>query len=145
MRVLSLLKQLKLNYNKYSLYLFFILTGMSSSSFAAPSPPGGGDTGGTTLATIAENITNTFSSLVKLITGGAYVVGFALAMVGILKLKAHKDNPTQIPISTGVALIFVGAALVFLPTLLGVGASTIFGSDATSNVSPSGTDTIVIQ
>ena len=66
-------------------------------------------------------------------------------MVGILKLKAHKDNPTQIPISTGIALIFVGAALVFLPTLLGVGATTIFGKDATSDVSASGTSDIVIN
>ena len=96
-----------------------------------------------TLGDVAENVTDTFSSITKLITGGAYVAGFALAMVGIFKLKAHKDNPQQIPISTGLALIFIGSALVFLPGLLGIGITTIFGDDAASaQVSASGTDTL---
>lgn len=141
MSVSIALAQIKNTLNKYYLGLMFVLFSISSPTFAVNC--GGG--GGTTLANLAENVTGTFSSITKLITGGAYVVGFALAMVGILKLKAHKDNPTQIPISTGLALIFVGSALVFLPTLLGVGISTIFGSAASSEVSACGTDTLIMQ
>lgn len=126
------------------LYLMFILFSMTNHAFASSNS--GGGSSGTTLGTLAENITGSFSSITKLITGGAYVVGFALAMVGVLKLKAHKDNPTQIPISTGLALIFVGAALVFLPALLGVGINTIFGnSSSAQDLSPSGTDTLILN
>ena len=113
---------------------------MAATAGVAPSLAAGN---GTTLATLAQNVTKTYSSFVYLITGGAYVVGFALAMVGILKLKAHKDNPTQIPISTGFALLFVGSALVFLPTLLGVGISTIFGDIGSGEVSACGTDRLI--
>ncbi len=95
------------------------------------------------LGDIASGITDSFSSVAKMISGGAYIAGFALTMVGIMKLKAHKDNPTQIPISTGFALIFVGAALVAMPLLLGVGITTIFGSDAdTSGLTAHGTDSL---
>ena len=113
---------------KPAYYLTFALCAFANSAFATQ-----------TLGDVAANITDTFSSLTKLVTGGAYVAGFGLTMVGIFKLKAHKDNPTQIPISTGFALIFVGAALVFLPGLLGVGITTIFGTDAgTLDIGPSG-------
>ena len=54
----------------------------------------------------------------------AFVVG------GIVKLKAHKDNPTQVPISAGIALIFVGAALLFVPTVFKSSGTTLFGSGA---------------
>jgi enoyl-[acyl-carrier-protein] reductase (NADH) len=37
-----------------------------------------------------------------------------------VQFKAHKDNPTQSPISRPIALIFVGAALIFLPSVFGV-------------------------
>jgi hypothetical protein len=37
------------------------------------------------------------------------------------------DNPTQIPIGTPIALIFIAAALIFLPTIFNVAGGTIFG------------------
>jgi len=45
----------------------------------------------------------------------------------IAKFKQHKDNPTQIPIGTPIALLFIGAALLFLPTILQIAGGTIFG------------------
>lgn len=81
------------------------------------------------IGAVAGNITATLGSVAKLITAGAYVAGFGLAMVGIMKLKAHKDNP-QIPISTGIALLFIGAGLIFLPTIFSVTGNTLFGSSA---------------
>ena len=145
MNASATLKKITKRVNYYYSLLFFVLLSLTNPAFAALGGGGGCGGGGTTLASLADNVTKTFSSFVYLITGGAYVVGFALAMVGILKLKAHKDNPTQIPISTGLALIFVGSALVFLPTLLGVGISTIFGDAASGEVSASGTDKLIMQ
>jgi intracellular multiplication protein IcmD len=80
------------------------------------------------IGSIAQNITKTFGSLAQLVTAIAYVAGMGFGMAAILKFKAHKDNPTQIPIGTPIALLFVAAALLFLPTLFGVAGQTIFGS-----------------
>ena len=33
----------------------------------------------------------------------------------IFKFKQHKDNPTQVPVGTPVAMLAISAALVFLP------------------------------
>ncbi len=82
------------------------------------------------VGSIAGNITNTFGKLAQLVTAVAYVAGMGFGMAAILKFKAHKDNPTQIPIGTPIALLFVAAALLFLPTLFGVAGNTIFGSGA---------------
>lgn len=80
-----------------------------------------------TLGTVADNVTATMSNLAKLITAVAYVAGMGFAMAAILKFKAHRDNPTQIPIGTPIALLFIAIVLLFLPTLFGIGGQTLFG------------------
>ena len=47
----------------------------------------------------------------------SYLGGLGFALVSIMKFKQHKDNPTQIPVGTALALVFIAAALLFLPTL----------------------------
>ena len=78
------------------------------------------------LADVATNVTGTLGSVAKLITGISYIAGLGFAVGAILKFKAHKDNPTQIPVGTPVALLFVAVALVFLPTILGITGETLF-------------------
>lgn len=80
---------------------------------------------------VAAQVTTNISNLAKLVTAGSYVAGMALAVGAIVKFKAHKDNPTQIPIGTPIALLFVGAALIFIPTVFQVSGSTLFGAKAT--------------
>jgi intracellular multiplication protein IcmD len=80
------------------------------------------------IGSVAHQITQTFGSLAQLITAVAYVAGMGFGMAAILKFKAHKDNPTQITIGTPIALLFVAAALLFLPSLFGIAGNTIFGS-----------------
>lgn len=82
------------------------------------------------IGTIATTITQSFEGVAKLITAGAYIAGVGFALTSILKFKAHKDNPTQIPIGTPIALLFVSAALMFLPTLFGIAGQTVFGTTA---------------
>jgi len=101
----------------------FALGGMSLAVAAATSGIGG----------VAANIASGFQAIAKLITGASFLAGLGFMMGAILKFKAHKDNPTQIPVGTPIALLFVGAALVFIPALLKVGGVTLFGSDATSH------------
>lgn len=80
------------------------------------------------LGTMASNITGTFTSLAKLITATSYLAGIGFAIGAIMKFKAHKDNPTQIPIGAPIALTFIAASLLFLPSILNVTKGTIFGA-----------------
>jgi intracellular multiplication protein IcmD len=88
--------------------------------------------GGTTLGNMASSITKTFSSIGLMITGGSYIAGLAFSIGAIMKFKQHKDNPTQIPIGTPIALVFIAAALLFLPSILSVTGSTMFGAAGTT-------------
>jgi len=80
------------------------------------------------IGSVAQQVTSNVAQLAKLVTAAAYVIGMALAVAAIVKFKAHKDNPTQIPIGTPIALLFVAAALIFAPTVFRVSGSTLFGS-----------------
>lgn len=83
------------------------------------------------IASVAAQVTSNLGNLARLITAAAYVIGMALAVAAIVKFKAHKDNPTQIPIGTPIALLFVAAALIFVPTVFKVSGGTLFGPSGT--------------
>jgi intracellular multiplication protein IcmD len=83
-----------------------------------------------TIGSVASNITKTFANLTKLITAGSYLAGLGFSIGAIMKFKQHKDNPTQIPIGTPIALVFISAALLFLPSILDVTGATMFGTSA---------------
>jgi len=87
---------------------------------------------GTTLGTMASSIVKTFTSVGNAITGGSYVAGLAFSIGAIMKFKQHKDNPTQIPIGTPISLVFISAALLFLPSVLSVAGFTMFGAQGTT-------------
>ncbi len=81
------------------------------------------------LGSVADNVIETLDSMAKLITAAAYVLGMGFGVASVMKFKQHKDNPTQIPIGTPMALLFVSASLIFLPTIFGIAGQTIFGDD----------------
>jgi len=78
-----------------------------------------------------QTIRSDMASVAALITASAYGANMAFAVGAIVKFKAHKDNPTQIPIGTPIALLFVAAALLFIPTILDVPGQTMFGAEGT--------------
>lgn len=80
-----------------------------------------------TIGDIASLITQSFTNLAKLITASSYLAGLGFSIGAIMKFKQHKDNPTQIPVGTPVALLFIASALLFLPSILGITGQTIFG------------------
>ena len=84
------------------------------------------------LGDVADNLKDTFSSLAEMITAASYIAGLGFAIGAILKFKAHKDNPQQIPVGTPIALMFVAAALIFMPSMFQVAGSTLFGDGGTS-------------
>ncbi|MCC5791743.1 MAG: type IV secretion protein IcmD [Legionellaceae bacterium] len=92
-----------------------------------------------TAGALADNVIDSFSSLTRLITAGSYLAGLGFSVGAIMKFKQHKDNPTQIPIGTPIALVFIAAALLFLPSILGITGSTLFGGDGGITAGPTGT------
>lgn len=114
--------------NWLRLVSMFLLMGL----FFLAETAGAAGTAGQTLGQVATQVTGSFSALAKLITASSYVAGMGFALSSILKFKQHKDNPQQIPIGTPIALLFIAAGLIFLPTIFHVAGQTVFGSSASS-------------
>ena len=68
-----------------------------------------------TIGTMAASVSSTFQALGQMIIGIAFVAGLGFGVAAIFKFKQHKDNPTQVPVGTPVAMLAISAALVFLP------------------------------
>lgn len=119
-------------FKKYSPWL------ISISSVAVLSVISQDAAAATTLGNMATSIVNTFASVGRAITGGSYVAGLAFSIGAILKFKQHKDNPTQITIGTPISLVFIAAALLFLPSILSVAGYTMFGQQGGTTAGPSG-------
>lgn len=95
---------------------------------------------GVGIAVVAQNVTNNLSAIAKLITAAAYVGGMAFAIGALVKFKAHKDAPQQVAIGVPIAYLFVGAALLFAPSVFQTSGQTLFGtSGETAGIT--GTDT----
>jgi intracellular multiplication protein IcmD len=91
----------------------------------------------TTIGGVATQVIQSFKTLARLITASSYLAGLAFSIGAIMKFKQHKDNPTQIPIGTPIALILIAAALLFLPSILKVAGGTMFEGGKTAG--PGGT------
>lgn len=83
--------------------------------------------GGKSLGDVGTEVTKSMSGVAKLITAASYVAGVGFAMMGMLKFKAHKDNPTQVSLSQPIVLLCIAAGLVFLPNIISSGGQTIWG------------------
>ncbi len=92
---------------------------------------------GQTVGDVAEHVTGSMKGLQKLLGAAAYIAGLGFGIAGMMKFKAHKDNPTQVPLSQPITLILIAAGLVFLPSLISTAGTTIF-SDGKSGDSEGG-------
>jgi intracellular multiplication protein IcmD len=90
------------------------------------------------LTAMATTITTQANAVAKLLSVLSYVAGVGFAMAGILQLKAHKENPQQVPLSKPVVMIVVAACLLFLPTILTTAGASLFGASATSAATAGG-------
>ncbi len=90
---------------------------------------------GKSLGDVAKNVSDTMTNVAKLIVAASYVAGVGFALMGMLKLKAHKDNPTQVPLSQPIVLLAIAAGLVFLPSLISTAGQTVWGGAKTAGSS----------
>ncbi len=92
------------------------------------------------LKTVVERLKEQIETLGPLLAIVSYVAGIGFLIAGIVQFKAHKDNPAQVPLSKPMVYLGVGAALLFLPSLMSTAGETIFGSSGQG--AKSGADTI---
>jgi hypothetical protein len=95
-------------------------------------------------STIAQNITNSVSSIPGLLTALAYLFGILIGVLGILKIKDHVENPSNTPLKDGAIRLAAGGALFALPIIFesmtntsgnnGIGASAASVYKARFNV-----------
>lgn len=111
-----------------------LITGMIlcvvSAGVAMAAGTGGAPAG--SIGSVAQIVQSSFSNVAKVMTAGAYVMGIGFVIASLFKFKAHKDNPTQVQIGTPIALLFIGAAMIFIPSVMKTGGATVFGSQASS-------------
>ena len=108
---------------KRSLFILSILCFMTTVAL-------GQTAGGIGIGDLADNVTEQFSQVGRLMIAISYVAGIAFAIAAIFKFKQHKDNPTQITLGTPLAMLTIGVLLVFLPLLFGPAGFTIFGESS---------------
>jgi len=119
--------------------LMLLSTLLFTGSVFAADPPAE-PTGAENLVDIAENITNIFPSFVELVVAICYVAGIGFAAAGVMKFKQHKDNPTQVPLGGPVAMVFIAAALIYIPTLIQSTGMSVFGLGGEGVGGAAGTD-----
>ena len=88
--------------------------------------------GAQSLSDIVTNVQGNISTLGPLLTIVSYIAGVGFSIAGIVQFKAHKDNPQQVPLSKPLVYLGVGAALLFLPTLMKSAGTTVFAGSETS-------------
>lgn len=109
------------------------LTATLGVALADTPPPAGG------IGTVADTLLSNFSSVAKFMTASFYILGLGFMGSALFKFRAQKENPTQIPITTPIALLFVGAAFLFTPSLFNTAGYTLF-SDGGTTAGVSGID-----
>ena len=109
---------LKLNkkMNKVAAYATAsIITGLMSvgSANATPAPAPTGNS----FNSISTNITTQIGTLPGFITALAYILGTLFAVLGLLKIKDHVENPSNAPLKDGLIRLAIGGALFVVPLI----------------------------
>ncbi len=90
--------------------------------------------GGASFNQIGSNITAGIASLPGLLTAVSYIMGLIFAVLGILKIKDHVENPSQTQLKDGAIRLAVGGGLFALPIITSSMQSLINdGDDAAIN------------
>lgn len=107
---------LKLNkkLNKLSAYTSAsIVTGMMTAGEAKAAAAAGGSS----FNSIATTITTQIGTLPGFITALAYILGTLFAVLGLLKIKDHVENPSNAPLKDGLIRLAIGGALFVVPII----------------------------
>lgn len=102
---------------------FVALLWLTAGIFTAAYASGAQDIGG-----LADNIKKSLGPIETMIVAVCYIGGVAFAGAAIMKFKAHKDAPQQTTLGQPIALLFIAAALIWMPQIVKTTGQTVFGT-----------------
>lgn len=82
-----------------------------------------------TIGGVALNIKGALGPVADLVGTVVFVVGLIMGAMGIHKFRQSQHNHQGGGMTEAVSLICVGAMLVALPVILGIGVTTMFGGE----------------
>ena len=85
----------------------------------------GSSSGGNNFNDIAENIQKSISSMPFLLSALSYMFGILLAVLGVMKIKDHVEEPAKTPLKDGAIRLLAGGALFALPIIFEAMMSTV--------------------
>lgn len=88
-------------------------------------------TSGASVSTIASNVQTGLKGVANILEDVALVAGVGFILVAFFKFHQHKQQPTQVPLSQGLALLVIGAGLTLFPHLLQTPGQFIGGASMT--------------
>lgn len=94
------------------------------TSGSSPSLAGGG----ITIGQISENIVNSLRGAAQVVTALAYLGAVTFGWIGMLKWKAHGEQPDRTPMKVPVTYWAIAAGCAALPEFIGTGIATLWGS-----------------
>lgn len=69
------------------------------------------------VAQLSNSLMGPVSGLARVMHAIAFVSGVAFLLGALLQYKYHRDNPQQVRLSTPIALLAIGIALVAIPII----------------------------
>ncbi len=66
---------------------------------------------------ISKNVAKSIEDLPGLLAALSYLFGILLAVLGIMKIKDHVENPSQTPLKDGAIRLLAGGALFAIPII----------------------------
>lgn len=94
---------------------------------------------------IQKNVAHTVGGVSQVLMDFSVISGVAFVFAAFFKFHQHKLNPTQVPLSNGVVLLLVGAALCVFPSLIGTGSKAVFGTDISKAGSTDVTKVVLVD
>jgi type IV secretory pathway VirB2 component (pilin) len=91
---------------------------------------GGGGGAANSFDNVWGSITGAVGGLPSLISVAAYIFGILFAVLGVLKIKEHVENPQQTPLKDGAIKLCAGGALFALPFLTEIMSNLVDGGGA---------------
>jgi hypothetical protein len=69
------------------------------------------------LSSSVTTVQNGLTNIPSIIAGTCYIGGAAILGTGLMKLKAHSENPGQTPLGHGLGRVCMGGALLAAPAI----------------------------
>lgn len=106
-----------------------IVVGIGGLLFAASAMAATPASGGaSTLSGIQTNLQGSVAIVAKILVMMSTLAGIGFIMASFFKFHQHKQQPQQVPMSQGISLVLIGAAMVVFPYLLTPVSKAVFGN-----------------